>query len=209
MYSIVSQSIGYLATLFLGISLMTKNSLRFRWINASGCLSFVVYGIMIGEIPIIISNFLLLVINIYFLIKLYRTKDDFDLIEFKGNEKLIGKFLDFYSEDIQNYFPKYYISDKENSIRFVIMRDMAIANIFVAEVDEHGLAEVILNFTIPQYRDYQVGRYLLNSKKEFLQEKGVTKLHYNKVNHKGHAKFLKVIGFSNKGGRYFKDLATV
>lgn len=204
MTDIIYQSIGYLATVFLGISLMTKNSVRFRWINGAGCLAFVVYGFLIGAVPVLISNLLLLVINIYYLIKLYRTEDYFDLIEFKGNEQLVQKFMSFYEKEIQTYFPDYVPSQFENRIRFVILRNLVIANIFEAELKEDGVAEVLLNFTIPQYRDYKIGRFLINSKKDYLVENGIYELHYKKVTHKGHAKFLRVIGFSQRGEEYFK-----
>ena len=206
MTDIISQAIGYLATVFLGISLMTKNSIRFRWINGAGCLAFVVYGFLIGAVPVLITNLLLLVINIYFLIKLYRSEDDFDLIEFKGDEKLVEKFMSFYAKGIQEYFPDYVPSPDQNRVRFVILRNLVIANIFVAEIREGGVAEVLLNFSIPQYRDYKVGKFLLNSKKDYLIEKGIQELHYEKVTHKGHAKFLKVIGFSQKGEEYSKNI---
>ena len=206
MTDIIYQSIGYLATVFLGISLMTKNSVRFRWINGAGCLAFVIYGFLIGAVPVLISNLLLLVINIYYLVGLYKTEDYFDLIEFKGDEKLVQKFMSFYEKDIKTYFPDYVPSQAENRVRFVILRNLVIANIFVAEMKEDGVAEVLLNFTIPQYRDYKVGKFLLNSKKDYLIEKGIQELHYAKVTHKGHAKFLRVIGFSKKGEEYSKLL---
>lgn len=209
MNDIIYQSIGYLATVFLGISLMTKNSIRFRWINGAGCLAFVIYGFLIGAVPVLITNLLLFVINIYFLMKLFRTEDSFDLIEYKPEDKLIQKFRDFYSKEIKEYFPDYVTTENPNIIRFVVLRNLVIANIFEAEVGEKGVAEVILNFTIPQYRDFKVGSFLLNSKKEFLLENGIHQLHYKKVDHKGHAKFLRVIGFLNNGQEYFKDLNPV
>lgn len=206
MTDFIYQSVGYLATVFLGISLMTKNGIRFRWINGAGCLAFVIYGFLIGAVPVLISNFLLLVINIYYLIRLYREKEFFDLIEITKEDKIIQKFMDFYSEEIHEYFPEYSPGQNPNTIRFVVLRNLVIANIFEAEIGEGGIAEVILNFTIPQYRDFKIGKYLLNSKKEFLAEKGVFKLHYKKVSHPGHAKFLKTIGFSQNGLEFFKDL---
>lgn len=203
---LIYQSLGYLATVFLGISLMTKNSIRFRWINGAGCLAFVAYGFLIDAVPVLISNLLLLVINIYYLVELYRKEDYFDLIEFKGDEKLVQKFMSFYEKDIQAYFPDYAPSPAENRIRFVILRNLVIANIFIAEMKEDGVAEVLLNFTIPQFRDNKVGKFLLNSKSDYLTEKGIRELHYEKVIHSGHAKFLRVIGFTQEGEEYSKLL---
>ncbi len=190
MQKILAEGFGYLATLLLGISLVVNNDLKFRWINASGCFSFVVYGILIHAFPIIITNALLFFINLYYLIKIYRTTENFDIIEFKGEETIVDKFLSFYDSDIKTYFPEYVHNQKENNINYIILRNLMIANIFVAELDKEGLAEVKLNYTIP------------------IISRGVKKLIYKTVFNKGHVKFLKVMNFrkdaDNKG--YSKDL---
>ncbi|MEO6812723.1 MAG: hypothetical protein ABI172_02250 [Ginsengibacter sp.] len=208
MQKILAEGFGYLATLLLGISLVVNNDLKFRWINASGCFSFVVYGILIHAFPIIITNALLFFINLYYLIKIYRTTENFDIIEFKGEETIVDKFLSFYDSDIKTYFPEYVHNQKENNINYIILRNLMIANIFVAELDKEGLAEVKLNYTIPKFRDYKVGRFIFNKNNDLLISRGVKKLIYKTVFNKGHVKFLKVMNFrkdaDNKG--YSKDL---
>ena len=124
--------VGYLASLLLAFSLLVNNDLKFRWLNTLGCLCFIAYGILINALPIIITNSLLLLINLFYLIKLYRTDEDFDLIEFKGNERLVHKFLSFYKSDINHYFPDYKQGEDNNALSFVVLRDLVIANIFVA-----------------------------------------------------------------------------
>lgn len=206
MMPLISQGFGYLASVLLAISLVVNNDLKFRWVNASGCLSFVIYGILINAYPIILTNVFLFGINIYYLVKIYRTHEDFDLIEFKGNEKLVHKFLEFYQKDISSYFPHYQHEKKEENIRFVVLRDLVIANIFIAELQQDGTALVKLNYTVPRYRDYEVGRFIFRKENTFLVSKGVKRLLYDEVAHKGHQKFLKVMGFQKAGGAYSKDL---
>ena len=202
--------IGYLASVFLAISLIVNNDLKFRWINALGCLSFIVYGIMIHAFPIVLANLFLLLINLYYIIKIYRTHEDFDLVEFKGDDKLVHKFLQFYEKDIENYFPDYRHDVEENNIHFLVLRDLVIANIFVAELQENGIALVKLNYTVPKYRDYKVGRFIFNKENKFLVSKGAKQLMYESVSNEGHEKFLKVMGFRKmdygRGGKYLKEL---
>ena len=97
--------VGYLASVFLGISLLVSNELKFRWINTIGCLIFVVYGILLYAWPIIFTNAVLFCINIFYLIKIYRTEEAFDILEYQQGDKIINKFLSFYSKDIQQFFP--------------------------------------------------------------------------------------------------------
>ena len=155
--------IGYAASILLAISLLVTNDLKFRWLNTGGCLCFIVYGIFIHAFPIILTNSILFLINLFYLINIYNAKEDFELIEFKGGEKLVYKFLSFYKEDITKYFPAYVHDENENNLKFVVLRDLVIANIFVARLDNNGSAFVELNYTVPKYRDYKVGEFIFIS----------------------------------------------
>ena len=194
----IATLIGYIASGFLAISLLVNNDFKFRWINALGCLFFIVYGLMIHAFPIVLTNVFLLCINLYYIAKIYRTHEDFDLIEFTGQEKIVNKFLTFYSDDIKTYFPDFHFEQKENNINFIVLRDMVIANIFMAELQNDGTALVKLNYTIPRYRDFKVGRFIFYKEKKFLLSKGVIRIVYESVAKKGHEKFLKVNGFEKK-----------
>jgi hypothetical protein len=198
MLNLLAQLPGYLAFIFLAISLLVNNDIKFRWINSLGSLSFIFYGIFINAFPIVLTNAVLLAINIYFLFKIYRRQEKFDLVEFKKDAAIIPKFLSFYQKDIAAYFPAFEMENKEGYIKFVILRDIVIANIFVARIDANGDAIVKINYTVPKYRDYKVGRFLFDEGKAFLNEKGIKRIIYNTAIHPKHEKFLQVIGFGKK-----------
>lgn len=195
---IFAQIIGYVATLLLALSLMVNNDLRFRWLNTFGCLSFILYGVFIQAFPVILTNSLLLLINVYYLLKIYRAVEVFDLIEFTGNENLVKKFLAFHQNDIRSYFPEFSTNDNTGYLRFVVLRDLVIANMFVARLDNGGTATVELNYTVPKYRDYKVGKFIFDKEKDFLLSKSVKKIVYTNVHHPKHLQFLKVMGFSTE-----------
>lgn len=192
--------IGYIASGFLAISLLVNNDFKFRWINALGCLFFIIYGLLIHAFPIVLTNGFLLCINLYYIAKIYKAHEDFDIIEFSGEDRIVNKFLSFYKDDIITYFPDFHFELGDTHIRFIVLRDLVIANIFVAELQKDGTAVVKLNYTIPQYRDFKVGRYIFYKEKKFLLSKGVIRIVYESVAKKGHAKFLKVNGFEKKYG---------
>ncbi len=66
--------IGYLASVFLGISLIVKMPMQFRIFNALGCIAFVVYGFLIKANPVILANGILLLLNLYQIYKLLTDK---------------------------------------------------------------------------------------------------------------------------------------
>ena len=187
---------GYLASLCLVVALLVNNDLKFRWFNSFGNVFFITYAVVLFAIPVMITNVILLCINVYYLIKIYSKKENFDLLEFKGDEKLTEKFLEFYSADITAYFPAFKPQQLEGNLNFVVTRDVVIANIFSAALNKQGDAVVAINYTLPKYRDYKVGSFIFEKEKTFLASKGVKRIVYNEVPNKGHLDFLKVNGFS-------------
>lgn len=206
MADFIIQGAGYLASLLLALSLIVTNDIKFRWLNTGGCIAFIVYGILIGAFPIILTNGILLAINLYTLYKIYQRQEDFDLVPFNAGDEIITKFLQFYAKDLSQYFPHFTPASLAGNVRFMVVRDMAIANVFVASLNEEGTADIALNYTVPKYRDYKVGRYIFEKEIPFLVSKGIKRLRYKEVFNKSHAEFLQVMGFTktlHNGQEYF------
>jgi len=198
MFLQIAPYFGYLASLLLAIGLIVNNDIKFRWLNAGGCLAFILYGLFLNAIPIILTNGILLVINIFYLYKIYHRKELFELLEFNAGGIIVDKFLSFYRQDIAAFFPDFKREQLEGSFNFVVLRDLVIANIFSASVSKEGHAEVSINYTVSKYRDYKVGRFIFDKEKEYLLSKGVKKILYTKVSNRNHKKFLSVMGFSKE-----------
>lgn len=196
---------GYLASLFLVLALVVTNDLRFRWFSFAGNVSFIIYSVMIFAIPVFITNLILLVINIYYLRKIYTRKEDFHLIRFKGDEELALRFIRFYHNDLKTYYPGFAPEQLQNKLNFVVLRDLAIANIFSVEVMPDGDAKVVLNYTPPRYRDFKVGRFIFDRERDFLYGQGIRRVVYPFEPYKKHITFLKAMGFtrSNKPGEFY------
>lgn len=198
MSEIIASLLGYVASLLLAISLLVNNDLKFRWLNTFGCLSFILYGVFINAFPIILTNSILLLINVFYLVRIYRSNENFDLLAFKAGDELINKFLTFHQADIKAYFPDYDLLDKTNDINFVVLRDMVIANIFAASLMADGTAIVKINYTTPKYRDYKIGKFLFQKEKQFLLTHGIRRLVYTHVFNKKHEAYLLKMGFEKE-----------
>jgi len=66
--------IGYSASVMVAISLMMKGIIWLRCLNFTGCTLFVIYGVYISAWPVAGMNAFVACINIYHLIKIYRTR---------------------------------------------------------------------------------------------------------------------------------------
>ena len=197
---------GYLASLFLIIALLVNADIKFRIYNILGTICFIIYGIIFSAWPVLLTNVILFCINIYYLRKLYAHNEDFELIEFNGDEKLAVKFLNFYVADIKSYFPHFKETEFKGNLNFVVLRDLVIANIFSAQVLDNGDAVVVLNYTIKKYRDYKVGKFIFEKEGKSLLTKGVKRIVYNSVHNNSHKKYLSVCGFEKDGDSYIKTL---
>lgn len=62
--------IGYFAMSTVLISFLMKSIIKLRIVNSFGCLLFVFYGVMLNpiSIPIILTNVIILCINLYYVV---------------------------------------------------------------------------------------------------------------------------------------------
>ena len=64
--------LGYIASALLVASLTMTDVVKLRWYNMFGCIVFTAYGVAIDAVPVIFTNGLLALVNLYHIIKLYR-----------------------------------------------------------------------------------------------------------------------------------------
>lgn len=99
--------IGYLASIFVAFSFLMVSIVRLRIISLIGAAFFLSYGLLVGAIPIVLTNSFIICVHIYFLIKIFRSKTE-DVIYLPIGEKRKQTLLDFinvWKEDIYRYYP--------------------------------------------------------------------------------------------------------
>lgn len=63
----VTDWVGYLASALVLVSFLMKNLKNLRLVNTLGCSAFVVYGFLLGSVPVIVTNLAIIGINFYYL----------------------------------------------------------------------------------------------------------------------------------------------
>lgn len=191
--------IGYVGSFLIALSLSMKNIIKLRWINLFGAAIFAGYGVIVEAIPVTILNSYIVLIDIYYLFQIYKTKDCFSLSPvLNDNHLYLNKFIDFYKEDMLKYFPGFSKSELKNPNYFFILRNLVPAGLFVYEHVDKNTIEVKMDYAIPNYRDNKNGEYIYNAETKFLKEQGITKM-ITSSDIKAHIKYLKSIGFENLG----------
>lgn len=202
------QWIGYFASATIAVSMMMSSILKFRWINLVGAVTFSTYGFLISSMPVGFLNAFIALVDIYYLYSIYSKKEVFEILEVRADNKYLIRFLEFHHKDIQRFFPGFGYKPEMNTVSFFVLRNMAVAGIFLAHREEDHCLSVGLDFVLPEYRDFKNGKYIyLRLKDRFINE-GFTKVKADGRSEK-YSQYLKKLGFvKNNEGVFEKSLVS-
>lgn len=183
---------GYLASLVVFISLTMSSIIKLRIFNFVGCLIFAHYGLLTGLLPVTLANLSIAMINIYFLYQIYRTKEQFNLVEAEIDSAYYQHFLSVNQTEIKKQVSLQEL--KEVNTSFYMLRNNNIAGILAGYKEKDGTLTLFVDYVTPEYRDFKLGVYYYNEHPEFLKDKGITSLKSD-ANNKDHQLYLEKMGF--------------
>ena len=168
--------IGYVASALIAFSMMLSSILRLRLINLAGAAAFTVYGVLIGAIPVAILNGLIVLVNAHYLVRMLRAKEYFHLLSLRPDSDYLGYFLSYYAKDIRRMTPGFEYRARENQMALFILRDCTPAGVFIADEEPGGVLRVVLDYAIPRYRDFKIGRFLFVEQADFFRQRGIREI---------------------------------
>lgn len=192
---LVLEIVGYVASVLVAISLMMSSILKLRIINLVGSAAFVVYGALIGAYPVAVVNLLIVFINLYYLRQMLGSREYFKLLQVRPDSEYLLAFLDFHAGEIQRFLPGFAYTADVRHLVFFVLRDMVPAGLFIGERRGDGALRVMLDFVIPQYRDFKTGRYLFRDQAHFFRAHGITEI-VSPGGAKEHTEYLRRMGFT-------------
>ena len=169
----MKEGIGYAASLIILVSLLMTNVFRLRLINGIGSVLFGAYGWMIGSWPVCAINLVIAGIDGWYLLQTLRISAFFDLApaESVGTEYLKRFFL-FHERELMKYAPGLTIEDLLGAETFLIFLNMLPVGVFSYR-QEGAEAHLVLDYMIPEYRDFKAGRFVYRTKRMFFKEQGI------------------------------------
>ena len=198
----VLEWIGYGASAIIALSMTMSSIVKFRWINFGGALLFSIYGFMIGAWPVGLLNGFIVLTDVYYLFQIYSKQEVFEILEVRPDNRYLIRFLDFHQKDIHRFFPNFNYRPAENTVSFLVLRNIAVAGVFVAHRNESKALEVELDYVLPEYRDFKNGHYVYYWLSHKFAESGYTRV-WAKACNKSHRKYLLHLGFTESGGEHF------
>ena len=198
---LIFEIIGYVGSAFVLASFLMASVVRLRIINSVGCIVSVVYGLLIHAYPTVIMNAALLLINIFFLLRMSKQKSaDYHADRAEADDQFLHWFLTAHGVDMKKYFPAFDAAARCGYIRFAYCGDRA-AGLVMGDLDEEGSLQIILDYTTPEYRDLSVGTWLYES----LAAEGIRRATVA-VPTQNHEKYMQKMGFVKEGGAFVKTL---
>ncbi len=186
--------LGYVASIIVAVSLMMSSIIKLRIINLIGAAFFSLYGFLIEAYPVGFLNGFIALVDLYYIILFINKKDFFELLQIQKNDPYLTRFLDYYQQDIQKFFPNFSYNADLVDHCFLILRNMSVAGVFMAQKKENHTLYVALDYVIPAYRDFKNGDYIYNKLVDSFKSMGYQKI-ISLPWSKSHKKYLRKLGF--------------
>ncbi len=196
---IIIEAIGYTGSALVLVSFLMVSVFKLRVVNSIGSIIFTVYAIIIHSYPTAVMNACLVMINVYYLIKMSKQKEQvYDFVKTDTNDSLLRYTIKKYEDDIKKCFPGIDLTLSGANCSYVICHDGKPAGILIGEEKDKTI-DILLDYSLPEYRDFSIGQFLFSK----LPAEGIKALTY-KGSDEFHKAYLAKTGFVNKGGYYEK-----
>lgn len=193
--------IGYFGSFLVVVSFFMSSVVKLRILNSIGGFIFAMYALIIQSYPTAVMNFSLVAINGYYLWRIRKNTQHFDLIDGSADDNFLNYLLNYYKDDIKIYFPEWNINDEKPDTAYIVCCDAVPAGILLGKAAGEETLEIMIDYSTPIYRDCSVGKYLYSR----LSKQGIHKLVFS-GNSEKHENYLQKMGFTKENNGYLKKL---
>lgn len=200
--SVIIELVGYAGSALVLVAFLMTSVVKLRVVNSIGSLIFAAYALVIHSYPTAVMNFCLVMINIHYLRGLKKKETKFELVSAAGKDSFLEYILEHYREDIHKCFPGLALDLQKANRAYIVCCNTAPAGVMLGR-EENGVFHIMLDYSIPAYRDCSVGEYLIKK----LPAQGIRRLIYSGPV-QNHEAYLGKMGFEKQGEAYVKELQT-
>lgn len=206
----VYEVIGWIGSILIVWSLTQARVLRFRWMNFTGSVIATIYNSIFHIWPFVAMNAAIVIINAYWLIKLYRERHDpgaYQVLALDPEDPFLQHFLAVHATDIAKQRPDFAATAMNRDgrrVTYLVTRgDEAVG--VVALLDEgDGVALVELDWVKPRFRDFTPGEFVFH-RDDALREAGFRRIEIE-TREELDREYLRAVGFRTDRTRWVLDL---
>lgn len=196
--------VGYAASAAIVVSLAMTSVVRLRIISLVGCVLFVVYGVLVNAWPVVISNAMIALINIWFLYQEFTTRKDVGAVPIAPDAPYLRDFIAANRADIRRFHPAFEDVDPGSRV-WLLTRDGLPAGVLAGRA-EGSTFHITLDHVTPAYRDSRLGDWLFSGDgREVLREAGFDRV-VTTGDTPGHRKYLVGLRFDGERDTFSKRL---
>lgn len=169
-------AVGWGGSAVLIWSLAQSSVLRFRALNLAASLVLTGFNAAIEVWPMVAMNAVIAGINVYFLVRLWRTRDDdatYEVVPVGPDEDYLRHVLRRHARDIERHNPGFDwdATSKEEAGRaaFLVVRDTETVGVVLLSGGSAGGAQrdggqrdgqIELDYVLPRFRDFTPGQFV-------------------------------------------------
>ena len=203
----IIEIIGYIGSALVVVSMLMSSILRLRIINTIGSVISCTYALIVGAMPLALMNACLIVINLYNLYKLTKTKKPYDMVICDADDGMVQYLLSYYGDDIRKIFPDFDDAEISGKKAYMVLCEGNPAGMLIGkhvegralEGDESSrFLDIDIDYAAPAYRDFTVADYLYKK----LPERGINRVRYRHSLSEGYEDYLRRTGYVPEDGAW-------
>lgn len=163
--------IGYLASALVVTSLAMTSVVRLRMFSLAGSFTFSVYGLLIGSVPIIITNASIACLNVWFLSRELGGRRELGAVVVPPDSPFLADFLSSHAREIQVFQPEH-DPNHTPGVAIVLTRDGLPAGVVLGDRDGDRL-DITLDYVMRAYRDSRLGYWLYGDGARVFRSAGI------------------------------------
>ncbi|WP_296667847.1 hypothetical protein [Demequina sp.] len=207
----VLEAIGWIGSILIVWSLTQARVLRFRWMNFAGSVVATAYNGIIGIWPFFAMNFAIALINVYWLVRLYRERHDdskYQVIPLDPEDPYLLHVLAVHAKDIAAHQPDFAARamnrDGRRATYLVTYGDEVVGAVAIRD-EGAGVGLVELDWVKPRFRDFTPGEFVFR-RSSVLTDAGFTRVEIE-TREELDREYLRKVGFHTERTRWVLDLA--
>jgi hypothetical protein len=200
--------IGWGGSALVVFSLLQTRILRLRTLNLIGSLVLLGFNIALGIWPMVGLNAVLALINVLQLRRLVADRHDdraYAVLEVGSTDAYLRHVLSLHATDVAQFNPDFH-PDQPAELAFLVQRGDSTAGVVLAHDAGGGLAQIDLDYVLPEYRDFTPGEFVYRRSAVF------TSRGFDHVqappNVRQADSYLARVGFHQQGNALILDLPT-
>jgi hypothetical protein len=163
--------LGYVASALVVASLSMTSVVRLRMISLIGSFAFIGYALLIGSVPIVITNIVIACLNIWFLTRELGGRRDLGAVVVPVDSPFLADFLHHHAADIKMFQPEYEPARPPN-FALVLTRDGMPAGVVLGDQAD-GRLDITLDYVMRAYRDSRLGHWLYGDGARIFRNAGI------------------------------------